>query len=87
MTRARALKHTIRARAAKTGERYTTARRQGRTIGGDGGRESHRRPNRANETTSICKEHQGCDLGCVGTEEDRARSRALVWRARSIWRR
>lgn len=27
MTRARALKHTIRARAAKTGERYTTARR------------------------------------------------------------
>jgi hypothetical protein len=28
MTRARALKQTIRARAAKTGERYTTARRQ-----------------------------------------------------------
>jgi len=27
MTRARALKHIIRARAAKTGERYTTARR------------------------------------------------------------
>jgi hypothetical protein len=27
MTRARALKHAIRARAAKTGERYTTARR------------------------------------------------------------
>ena len=27
MTRARALKHVIRARAAKTGERYTTARR------------------------------------------------------------
>ena len=27
MTRARALKHTIRARAAKTGERYTAARR------------------------------------------------------------
>ena len=27
MTRARALKQVIRARAAKTGERYTTARR------------------------------------------------------------
>ena len=27
MTRARALKQAIRARAAKTGERYTTARR------------------------------------------------------------
>ena len=83
MTRARALKQVIRERAAKTGERYTTARRHVL----DDGRAARGRARAARPPCSRRPPRQRQRVGREGDREDRPRSRSLVRRARSLRRR